>query len=120
MYGRTNYGKLFADKLTYLLINEPGFKKSQCQMYIYYNYAPDGNIFVLSYVDDCVYWYTPEDNGKWFLDTIGNIFHMKFLVFSHLFMSIRISQLREHSISVDQTIYATDVLDKYIDTAILK
>ena len=55
MYGMTNSGKLFADELTEWLIKE-GFVQSQCQMPIYYKYAPDGsNIVVLSYVDDCVY-----------------------------------------------------------------
>ena len=51
----TNSGKLFADDLTEWLL-EAGFIKSQCQMSIYYKYAPYGsNIVVLSYVDDCVY-----------------------------------------------------------------
>ena len=55
MYGMTNYGKFFADELTEWLL-EAGFILSQCQMYIYYKYAPDGyKIVVLSYVDDCVY-----------------------------------------------------------------
>ena len=40
MYGMTNSGKLFADELTEWLIEE-GFMKSQCQMSIYYKYAPD-------------------------------------------------------------------------------
>ena len=41
-------------------------------MSIYYKYAPDGSkMVVLSYVDDCVYWYTNEDLGKWFVDTLG-------------------------------------------------
>ena len=58
MYGMTNPGKLFAGDLTEWLIEE-GFMQSQCQMSIYYKYAPDGSkIVVLSYVDDCVYWYT--------------------------------------------------------------
>ena len=62
-------------------------------MSIYYKYAPDGsNIFVLYYVDDCVYWYTNEDPGKLFVDTLGKRFHVNFLGFSHWFMSIRISQ----------------------------
>ena len=48
----TNSGKLFADKLTEWFL-EAGFIQSQCQMSIYYNYAPDGsNIIVLSYVED--------------------------------------------------------------------
>ena len=51
MYGTTNYGKLFADELT------EGFIQSQCQMSIYYKYAPDeSKKIVFSYVDDCVYW----------------------------------------------------------------
>ena len=63
MYGMTNSGKLFADELTEWLIEE-GFMSSQYQMFIYYKYAPDGSkIVFLSYVDDCVYWYTNEDLG---------------------------------------------------------
>ena len=33
MYGMTNFEKLFADEITNELVNLPGFKKSQCQMY---------------------------------------------------------------------------------------
>ena len=58
MYGMTNSGKLFADELTEWLIEEV-YMQSQCHMSIYYKYTPGGsNIVVLSYVDDCVYWYT--------------------------------------------------------------
>ena len=64
MYVITNSGKLFADELTEWLI-EASFVKYQCQMSIYYKYAPNGSeIVVLYYVDDCVYWYTSEDPGK--------------------------------------------------------
>ena len=57
MYGITNSRKLFADELTEFLL-KAGFIKSQCQMSIYYKYAPDGSkIVVLYYVYDCVYWY---------------------------------------------------------------
>ena len=70
MYEMNNSGKLFADELTEWLIEE-GFMKSLCQMSIYYKYAPYGSkIVVLSYVDDCVYWYTNEDLGKCFVDTL--------------------------------------------------
>ena len=55
MYGMTNYGKLFSDDSTDSLL-ESGFILSQCQISIYYRYAPDeSKIVVLSYVDDCVY-----------------------------------------------------------------
>ena len=90
-------------------------------MSIYYNYAPYGyKIVVLSYVDDCVYWYTHEDLVKWFVYTLGKIFHVNFLRFAHWFMSKIISQLKDHSISVDQARYATSVVAKYLDTANFK
>ena len=112
MYGMNNSGKLFADELTEWLL-EAGFIQSKCQMSIYYKYAPDGSkIVVLSYVDDCVYWYTNEDIGKWFVDTLGKRFHVKFLGYAHWFMSIRIYQLKDNSISVDQDRYATYIVAK--------
>ena len=72
-------GKFFADELTEWLL-EAGFVQYQCQMSIYYKYAPHGTIcLVLSYVDDCFYWYTSEALGKWFVDNLGNRLHVNFL-----------------------------------------
>ena len=90
-------------------------------MSIYYKYAPDGSkIVVLSYLDDCVYWYTNEYIGKWFVDTLENIFRVNFLVYVHWFMSIRMSQMKDHYISVDQARYATSIVVKYLDTGTVK
>ena len=106
----TNSGKLFADDMKEWLIEE-GFIQPQCQMSIYYKYAPDGSkMVVLSYVDYCVYWYTNENLGKWFVDNLGKRFHVNFLGYAHWFMSIRIVQLKDHSISVDQARYATSIV----------
>ena len=80
----------------------------------------DKKIVVLSYVDDCVYWYTNEDIGKWFVHTLGKRFHVNFLGFAHWLMSIRISQLKDHSISVDQSRNSTSIVAKYLDTATVK
>ena len=103
MYGMNNYGKLFSDELTNWIIYESVFKQSQCQMFIYYKYAPDRyKLVVLFYVDDCVYFYTSEELGNCFVDTLGNIFLVNFLGYAHWFMSIRISQLKDYSISVNQ------------------
>ena len=83
MYGMTESGKLFANELTEWLLEEY-FIQSQCQISIYYKYAPYGsNIVVLSYVDECVYWYTSEDIGKRFVDTLGKRFHVNFLGYAH-------------------------------------
>ena len=83
-------------------------------MSIYYKYAPDGSrIVVLSYVDYCVYWYTNEDIGKWFVDTLGKIFHVNFLGYAHWW-------IKDNSISVDQARYATSIVAKYLDTATVR
>ena len=90
-------------------------------MSIYYKYAPYGsNIVLLYYVDDCVYWYTNEDLGKWLVDTLGKRFHVNFLGYAHWFMSIRISQLKDYYISVDQDRYATSIVAKYLYTATVR
>ena len=71
MYGMTDSRNLFSDWFIERLLEE-GFIQSQCQMSIYYKYAPDGTkIVVLSYVGDCVYWYTYEALGKYFLNHLG-------------------------------------------------
>ena len=120
MYGMTKSGKLFPDQLTEWLL-EAGFIQSQCQMSIYYKYVPDGTKhFVLSYVDDCIYWYTSEALEKWFVDTLGKRIHLNILGYAHRFMSIRISQMKDHSISVYQARYATSIVVKYLDTATVK
>ena len=96
----TNYGKLFFDELIEWL-HEEGFIQSQCQMFIYYKYAPYGTrIVVLYYVDDCVYWYTSEDIGKWFVDTLVRRLHVNFLGYAHWFISIRIYQMKDYSVYV--------------------
>ena len=87
-------------------------------MSIYYKYASYGSKIVdLYYFDDYVYWYTNEDLGKWFVDTLVNRFHMNFLGYANWFMSIRIPQLKDHSISVDQDRYATSIVVEHLDTA---
>ena len=120
MYGMNNSRNLFADELTEQLI-EAGIIQSQCKMSIYYKYAPDGSkIIDLFYYDDCVYWYTNEDIGKWFVDTLGKKFHVNLLGYAHSFISIRSFQLKDNSISVDQARYATYIVAKYLDTATVK
>ena len=45
---------------------------------------------------------------------------MNFLGYAHWFISIRISQLKDHFISVDQARYATSIVAKYLYTATVK
>ena len=90
-------------------------------MSIYYKYAPYGSkIVVLCYVDDCVYWYTSEALGKSFVGTLGKILYVNFLGYAHWFMSIIISQMKDHSISMYQDRYTTSIVAKYLDTDTVK
>ena len=116
-----NYRKLSVDELTNCLIYEAGFNQPKCQISVYYKYAPYGStLVVLSYIDDCLYWYTSEELVQWFVDISVKIFHVNLLGYAHWFIYIRISQLKEHYISVCQARYDTYVVAKYIYTAIIK
>ena len=52
--------------------------------------------------------------------TLVKRFYEYFLVYAHWFIIIRISQLKDHPISVEQAIYATSVVAKYLYTATIK
>ena len=54
------------------------------------------------------------------VDTLGKIFNVNFLGYAHWFMLIRISQMKDHSIFVNQDRYATSIVAKYLDTATVK
>ena len=54
------------------------------------------------------------------MNTLGKRFHVNFLGYEHWFMYIRILQLKEHYISVDQDMYATSIVTKYVDTYTIK
>ena len=113
--------KLFSKEFTNWIMNISGFKKSQYQMSIYHRYAPNGpTLVVLSHVDDFLFRYTSEELGKWFWDTLVKRFHVNFLGYSRWFVSIGISQLKNHSILVYQARYSTAAVLKYLDTVTIK
>ena len=90
-------------------------------MYIYYKCAPDGfKLFLLSYVCGYVYWYTYEEIGKCFVDKPGYIFHVNFLGYTHWFIYIIISHLKDQYISVDQNGYDTSFIAKHSDNSTIK
>ena len=54
------------------------------------------------------------------MDTLGNILPVKFLGYVQWFIFIRISQLRDHSVSVNQARYAICVFGNDLETAAIK
>ena len=56
------------------------------------------------------YRYGYEALGKRFVGTLGKRFRVNFLGYAYWFMSIRISHMEDHYISVDQARYATSIV----------
>ena len=54
------------------------------------------------------------------VDALGKILYVNFLGFAQWFLSISISQMKDHSILVDKARYGTSVVDNYIDTTIVR
>ena len=54
------------------------------------------------------------------MDTLGKRLHVNFLVYAHWFMSIKIYQIKDHPISMDQDRYATSTVAKYLNTDTFK
>ena len=50
------------------------------------------------------------------IGSIGKRFHLNFLGCVHWFVSIRIFQMKDHSISVYEARYATSIVAKYLNT----
>ena len=77
-------------------------------------------LFFSSYAEDCVNLYTSKSLVKWFVENLGNRLHVNFLGFSHWFIPISISYMRDHSILVHQDRYAISIVAKYLDTITVK
>ena len=89
---------------------EEGFIKYQCQMSIYYNYAPDEKISYLILIIVSI------DIHLRLLENVLWTLHVDFLGFSHWFIDIMILQMKGHSVLLYQSRYATYIVSKYMDT----
>ena len=89
-------------------------------MYAYYEYAPDEFFLFYLMLMTLFIGTLSEDPVKWFVDALGKRLHVNFLGYSNWFMSIIIYQIKDNSISVDQSIYATSIVEKYLDTSTVK
>ena len=54
------------------------------------------------------------------METLGKILILNFLGYANWFISIRISQMKDHYISLDYDIYDTSIVANYLDTATVK
>ena len=54
------------------------------------------------------------------MDALGKRFRVNFLGYAHWFISIRIYMMKDQFIYVDQAIYATSIVAKYLDTTTVK
>ena len=54
------------------------------------------------------------------MSALAKRFHVNFLGYAYWFMPIRISQMKDRSISVDHSRHANSIVAKYLDTATVK
>jgi hypothetical protein len=73
-------------------------------------------IFLLNYVDDLLYYGTNQETIKIFEEHLYQFFDLQLMGQSHWYFSIKISQMAELDIIIDQTHYGKFILKWYLDT----
>ena len=71
-------------------------------------------------MDDCIYYYTSENLGRWFVDALGKRFNVTFLGHAHWLIIIRITQNVDVSVSADQSRYFLAIVNKYLSHAMVR
>ena len=119
MYSMTKYGNLFADYLTECFIDAVLFNLNvRCLYIINMNQTEQRLLFYLMLMTVSI--------GillkllKMVFENLRKRFHLKFLGYAHWSTPIRIYQMRENSISVNQNRYDTSIVAKYLDTDTFK
>jgi hypothetical protein len=117
MYGTTLCGKYWYLDLTEYLL-ELGFKPSECVRCLFILVYPNGaKIYVLNYVDDMLYYGTDLDRLRQFEEKLKARFNLELIGLAHWYLGIRINQLANYDIELDQSRYCAAIVKKYLDTA---
>ena len=116
MYGMTLSGKYWwLDLLEFLL--SLGFKSSKSVPCLLILTSKDGNIYLLNYVDDMLYFGTCVLKVKEFEEALKKRFNLELLGFAHWYLATRINQLANFDIELDQSRYCQSIIKRYLDTA---
>ena len=116
MYGMMYSGKYWFQELREWLVNE-GFKQRKTRPCLFWKVFPDGSVVkLLDYVNDILYFSTPDTTLKIFWGNLTSRFDVKMLGQAHWYLSMWISQDSDFSITIDQ-LYCRSITLRFIDTA---
>jgi hypothetical protein len=73
-------------------------------------------VYLLDYVDDCLYYGTNEATLKKFEAEISARFDLTLMGQAHWYLSTRIQQTENFDITVDQSRYCLSIIRRYLDT----
>ncbi|MGH7954439.1 MAG: reverse transcriptase domain-containing protein [Gloeomargaritales cyanobacterium] len=114
MYGMIHSGRFWWEELLNWLLST-GFTSSEVHPCLLWKKVGKHVLMVLNYVDDMLYFGTSVEIEKQFEKELSQRFKAEFLGQAHWFLSLRITQAADFSITVDQSRYAKAITRRYTD-----
>ncbi|MGH7954596.1 MAG: reverse transcriptase domain-containing protein, partial [Gloeomargaritales cyanobacterium] len=114
MYGMIHSGRFWWQELLEWLLST-GFVSSSVHPCLLWKKIGDEVMMVLDYVDDMIYFSTHPKLEIQFKKDLSSRFKAEFMGQAHWFLSIRITQSADYSISIDQSRYAKAITLRYTD-----
>ena len=116
MYGMALSGKYWYQELQEWLL-ENGFIQSKVIACLFWKTFEDGSkVYLLDYVDDCLYYGTSDVSLKKFETEISARFDLTLMGQAHWYLSTRIQQSENFDITIDQSRYCLSIIRRYLDT----
>jgi hypothetical protein len=116
MYGMSLSGKYWYQELQEWLIAN-GFMQSKVIACLFWKTFPDGSkVYLLDYVDDCLYYGTNDTTLKEFEVKISGRFDLTLMGQAHWYLSTRIQQSANFDVTIDQSRYCLSIIRRYLDT----
>ncbi|MGH7954550.1 MAG: reverse transcriptase domain-containing protein, partial [Gloeomargaritales cyanobacterium] len=114
MYGMIHSGRFWWQELLEWLLSN-GFNSSAVHPCLLWKKVGKNVLMVLDYVDDMLYFSTCAKLEKKFQEELSARFKAEFMGQAHWFLSLRITQNADFSITVDQSRYAKAITLRYTD-----
>jgi hypothetical protein len=116
MYGMSLSGKYWYQELQEWLLENSFMQSKVIACFFWKNFEDGSKIYLLDYVDDCLYYGTSEASLKIFEKEISARFDLTLMGQAHWYLSTRIQQAENFDITVDQSRYCLSIIRRYLDT----
>ena len=115
IYGLNIAAKVWNEDLTVWLINNKDiqFKQSEVDPSLYIHRNQHEFIYLIVYVDDCLYFGSSKELEMKFEKQMGERFHLETQGWTHWFLGTRIYREEDGSYILDQESYVKHILNRY-------